>query len=40
MKDFVVPKDDEERLLFSCESTKDIRLCFAGLSMLERFDAV
>jgi hypothetical protein len=28
---FVVPKDDEEHLFFSCESTKDIRLRFAGL---------
>jgi hypothetical protein len=29
----VAPIDDEEHLLFSCESTKDIRLHFAGLPM-------
>jgi hypothetical protein len=29
----VAPIDDEEHLLFSCESTKDIRLRFAGLPM-------
>jgi hypothetical protein len=32
-EDFVAPIDDEEHLLFSCESTKDIRLRFAGLPM-------
>jgi hypothetical protein len=30
-EDFVAPIDDEEHLLFLCESTKDIRLRFAGL---------
>jgi hypothetical protein len=30
---FVAPIDDEEHLLFLCESTKDIRLRFAGLPM-------
>jgi hypothetical protein len=29
----VEPIDDEEHLLFSCKSTKDIRLRFAGLPM-------
>jgi hypothetical protein len=29
----VAPIDDEEQLLFSCESTKDIRLRFSGLPM-------
>jgi hypothetical protein len=29
----VAPIDDEEHLLFSCESTKDIKLRFAGLPM-------
>jgi hypothetical protein len=32
-EDFVAPIDDEEHLLFSCKSTKDIRLHFAGLPM-------
>jgi hypothetical protein len=32
-EDFVAPIDDEEHLLFSCESTKDIRFRFAGLPM-------
>jgi hypothetical protein len=32
-EDFVAPIDDEEHLLFSCKSTKDIRLLFAGLPM-------
>jgi hypothetical protein len=32
-EEFVAPIDDEEHLLFSCESTKDIRLRFAGLPM-------
>jgi hypothetical protein len=32
-EDFVAPIDDKEHLLFSCESTKDIRLRFAGLPM-------
>jgi hypothetical protein len=32
-EDFMAPIDYEEHLLFSCESTKDIRLRFAGLSM-------
>jgi hypothetical protein len=32
-EDFVVPIHDEEHLLFSCKSTKDIRLRFAGLPM-------
>jgi hypothetical protein len=32
-EDFVAPIDDEEHLLFSCESTKVIRLRFAGLPM-------
>jgi hypothetical protein len=32
-KDFVAPIDDEEHLLFSCESTKEISLRFAGLPM-------
>jgi hypothetical protein len=32
-EDFVAPIDDEEHLLFPCESTKDIRLRFAGLPM-------
>jgi hypothetical protein len=32
-EDFVAPTDDEERLLFSCESTKDIGLRCAGLPM-------
>jgi hypothetical protein len=32
-EDFIAPIDDEEHLLFSCESTKDIRLRFAGLFM-------
>jgi hypothetical protein len=32
-EDFVAPIDDEEHLYFSCESTKDIRLRFAGLPM-------
>jgi hypothetical protein len=32
-EDFVAPIDDEEHLLFSCKSTKDIRLSFAGLPM-------
>jgi hypothetical protein len=32
-EDFVAPIDDKEHLLFSCESTKDIRLRFAGLHM-------
>jgi hypothetical protein len=36
-KDFVVPIEDEEHLLFSCESTKDIRLRFVKF---ERFVAV
>jgi hypothetical protein len=33
---------DEEHLMFSCESTKDIRLRFAGLPHVksEKFDAV
>jgi hypothetical protein len=30
---FVAQIDDEEHLLFSCESAKDIRLRFAGLPM-------
>jgi hypothetical protein len=32
-EDFVAPIDDEEHLLFSCKSTKDIRFRFAGLPM-------
>jgi hypothetical protein len=32
-EDFVAPIDDEEHLLFSCESTEGIRLRFAGLPM-------
>jgi hypothetical protein len=32
-EDFVAPIFDKEHLLFSCKSTKDIRLCFAGLPM-------
>jgi hypothetical protein len=32
-KDYVATIDDEKHLLFSCESTKDIRLRFAGLPM-------
>jgi hypothetical protein len=32
-EDFVAPIDNEEHLLFSCESTKDIRFRFAGLPM-------
>jgi hypothetical protein len=32
-EDFVAPIDDEEHLLFLCNSTKDIRLLFAGLPM-------
>jgi hypothetical protein len=32
-EDFDAPIDDEEHLLFSCKSTKDIRLRFAGLPM-------
>jgi hypothetical protein len=32
-EDFVAPIDDEEHLWFSCESTSDIRLRFAGLPM-------
>jgi hypothetical protein len=29
----VAPIDDEQHLLLSCESTKDIRLRFSGLPM-------
>jgi hypothetical protein len=32
-ENFVAPIDDKEHLLFSCESTKDIRLRFAALHM-------
>jgi hypothetical protein len=32
-EDFVAPIDDEEHMLFSCESTKDIRLRLDGLPM-------
>jgi hypothetical protein len=32
-EDFVAPIDDEEHLLFPCESTKAIKLRFAGLPM-------
>jgi hypothetical protein len=32
-EDFVILIDDEEQLLFSCESTKDIKFRFAGLPM-------
>jgi hypothetical protein len=31
---FVAPIDDEEHLLFSCESTKDKRLRSAGLPIM------
>jgi hypothetical protein len=33
IEDFAAPIDDEEHLLFSCKSTKDIWLRFAGLPM-------
>jgi hypothetical protein len=37
-EDFMAPTDDEEHLLFSCESTRDIRLRFAGLPMSSERD--
>jgi hypothetical protein len=39
-EDFVAPIVDEEHLLFSCESTKDIRLRFAGLPMSSLRDSM